>query len=209
MPTIVTMKLKRSRPERFVITMADETQYLIAPETALKYHLAPGVDIPESTFARLLAEDEIQRAKDQALRYLEIRPHSEQELIRKLRQKRYNPPAIEAAINDLKQVDLINDHRFARQYIETEMTLRPVGKRLLLQKLRERGIPDAISTDLLEETFKKHSESQIARQLTAKFLKRHFHKPPEKRKAALVRFLNSKGFNWDIIQEILEDEAFQ
>ncbi len=204
MPQIVEMKLKRSRPERFVVLLDDGTEILLAPETVLQYSLAVGIDIPEDTFFQMLAEDEVVRAKDQALRYLEIRPHSERELYRKLRQKRYNPPAIEAALTALKKVDLINDARFARQFVESEMTLRPVGKRLLKQKLRERGIPDAIIDPLLEETFQQHSELDIARQLTAKWLKRQAPRPTQKRNAALVRFLQGKGFDWEVIQDILE-----
>ncbi len=207
MPTIVEMKLKRSRPERFILLLEDGTEVLVAPETVVKHSLAPGVEIPEAEWFPLLAEDEIQRAKDQALRYLERRPHSRQELVRKLRQKHYSMPAIEAALTALQKVDLVNDEQFARQYVETEMLLRPVGKRLLKQKLRERGIPDAISDPLLEAVFRQHSEVDIAHRLAQKFLKRHGHREEKKRRAALVRFLQSKGFDWDVIQEVLETLA--
>ncbi len=207
MPLIVEMKLKRSRPERFIVFLDDDTEVILTPETVLKHRLAPGIEIPEKEWLTLLAADEVQRAKDQALRYLEIRPHSEQELIRKLRQKRYTMPAISTALAALRGVDLINDERFARQYVETEMRLRPVGKRLLRQKLRQRGIPDAITDPLLEEVFHQHSEVDIARRLAQKFIKRHAQRDAKKQKAALVRFLQSKGFDWEVIQEILEQES--
>ncbi len=204
MPTIVEMKLKRSRPERFLLLWDDGTETLLAPETVLKYQLAVGSELEEVDLLQMLAEDEVIRAKDQALRYLEIRPHSERELYRKLRRKRYNLPAIEAALDALRQVDLINDTRFARQFVESEMRLRPVGRGLLKQKLRERGIPDTIIEPILEETFRHHSEQEIAQRLTEKWLKRQSQINTRKRKAALVRFLQSKGFNWEVIQEILE-----
>ncbi len=206
MPRIEHIRLIRSRPERFVLTLDNGTEVVVAPETMLQFGVSLHQELAEEVFLQMLQRDEVQRAKDQALRFLERRAHSEQELKNKLRQKGYREPAISEAIVALRQVGLIDDAAFARQFVENEMRLRPVGRLLLQQKLRERGIPDDIVQPLLDQVYRMHSEIEIARQLARKYRKRHLNWKPSKLRAGLVRFLHSKGFDWEVIQDVVVDD---
>ncbi|NOX38066.1 MAG: regulatory protein RecX [Calditrichaeota bacterium] len=206
MPRIEHIRLIRSRPERFVLTLEDGTEIVVAPETMVRFGISLHQELEEETFLQMLREDEVQRAKDQALRFLERRAHSERELKRKLLQKGYREPAISEAIAALRQVGLVDDAEFARQFVENEMLLRPVGRLLLQQKLRERGVPDEILEPLMDRVYRAHSEVEIARELARKYRKRHGNWKPSKLRAGLVRFLQSKGFDWEVIQDVLVEE---
>lgn len=181
----------------------DDQVHIVSPEIALKYGLAPGQEFSEEQLQQFLYENGIRRAKDQALRYLEIRPHSRKELFRKLRQKGFHPMVIEKALEDLANVDLVNDAQFARLFIQNELTLRPCGRRLLEQKLAIRGISGEIFEPLLDEIYQAQPEATIAHQIAEKYLRRIARDSPPKRKEKLIRHLKAKGFDWDIISNIL------
>jgi regulatory protein len=186
-----------------VVTTEDEQEFVLTPEIVLKYSIAPRKEFTDEEFIQILEEDALRQAKDQALRYLSIRPHSRQELFRKMREKGYRKPVIEQVLADLERLDLVNDEQFARLFIQNELRLRPAGRALLKQKLLSRGIPQPLCDRLLSELFPESLELEFVHRLAEKFLKHKEHLPPTKRREKLVRYLQSKGFHWEQIQEVV------
>lgn len=203
MPTILAMHMRRGRPERFVVTTDEEQEFMLTPEIVLKHGIAPRKEFSDEEFLQILEEDARRQAKDQALRYLSIRPHSRQELSRKLREKGYRKDVVEATLADLERLELVNDEQFARLFIQNELRLRPIGRAMLRQKLLTRGIPREMCDNLLDELFPEELEREFIRQLAEKFLKHKSHLTPAKRREKLVRFLQGKGFLWEHIREVL------
>ena len=200
MPQIVDMNFRRRKPERFLVSWDNGESQLISPEVALKFSMAPDRFFDEPTYLKLLAENEIRLTKDQMLSYLARRPHSKRELILKSSQKGYSPPAIEKALEDLAAVGLIDDRQFAELYIQNEVNLRPCSRRLIQEKLRQKGIAESDFAEPLERLLTPDVERQSLHKLTDKFLKanRNRHRNLVER---LVRHLQGKGFGWDLIQE--------
>ncbi len=203
MPEIIHIEFKRRRPERFIVHWDSGEEQIFSPETAAKYGFAPGESFSDEEYRQILREDGIRRAKDQALKYLAIRPHSRKELLLKILRKGYLPELIEPALNDLQKVDLINDEKFSRQFIHDELLLRPCGKNLLREKLLARGVPPAIFQPILEEFFQQQPQEEVARQIAEKFLARHRHVPLPKRREKLIRHLQGKGFDWEMVNRVL------
>ncbi len=203
MPTIVQIELRRSRPERFVIHLDSGEAYLVSPETALRYGFTLDRHFEEDEFYRILAEDEIRRAKDQALRFLETRPHSRHELLLKLRRKGYRSQAAQQALAELAQVHLIDDREYARLYIESELKRRPCSRTILRLRLREKGIAPEVSEPLLDEAYASINEEHLARLVADKFLRTGRHLSPLKQKQRLIRLLQSRGFSWEVIERLI------
>ena len=203
MPVIVQMKMRHGRPERFIVELDDEQEVVLTPETVLKHGISPGREFSDRDFLHLLQEDNLRQAKDQALRYLSIRPHSRWELMRKLREKGFRQPVIDQALNDLEKLDLVNDARFTRLFVQNELTLRPASRTLLSRKLVSRGIPREIYEPLLSELLPAETELKIARQLAEKFVRSNSRYRGKKLKEKLVRYLRGKGFYWEHIQQVI------
>ncbi len=203
MPVIVHIRMRRGRPERFIVELDDEQEVVLTPETVLKHGISPGREFSDRDFLQILREDNLRQAKDQALRYLGIRPHSRRELERKMREKGYRPPVIRQALDDLEKLDLVNDTRFARLFVQNELNLRPASRMLLSQKLASRGIPREISEPLLTELLPPDIELKIARQLAEKFIRSNSRYQGKKLKEKLVRYLQGKGFHWEHIQQVM------
>lgn len=204
MPRIIDMKMRRGRPERFIVKLEDEQEVILAPETVLKFSIAPQQEFTDKQFLEILNEDSLRQAKDQAMRYLEIRPHSRLELVRKMRGKGYRYPVINRALDELEKIDLINDEQFARAFIQNELRLRPVSRALLSKKLAQRGVDRELADGLITELFPEDREREIVEQLAEKFLRTHTRWSGKKLREKLVRFLQGKGFYWEHIRQVLE-----
>ncbi len=198
--------MRRGRPERFIVMLDDEQEVILTPETVLKFGVAPERDYTDKEFLKLLEEDNLRQAKDQALRYLSVRPHSRLELVRKMFAKGYRNPVIDRALDELEKIDLLNDEEFTRLFIQNELRLRPAGRLLLIRKLGERGIARELYEPLLAELFPEELENEMARNLALKFIKSHRRDSGRKLTEKLFRYLQGKGFTWEQIRQVLDRE---
>lgn len=207
MPKITHMEFKRRRPERFLVFWDNGEHHIFSPDSVVKYGFAPEREFSEENYREILKEDGIRRAKDQLLKYLGIRPHSWRELFLKTLRKGYSPDVIEAALKDLQSVDLVNDEKFTRQFIQNELLLRPCGKNLLKEKLLNKGVSPDIFQPILDEIYEEQPQEEMIKDITQKFLNRNRHLKGQKRIEKLIRHLQSKGFGWDLINWVLYDSS--
>ncbi|MDO8488484.1 MAG: regulatory protein RecX [bacterium] len=127
-----------------------------------------------------------------ALRFLSFRARSEQEMRLKLAQ-RYTSVEVDQTVARLKQLDLINDGDFARQYIESRSRSRPRSRKLLELELRRKGVK-------LDEEDQTPEINDLELATTA--LKK---KPHLKSWEQAVRFLTSRGFSWTVIEKVVKN----
>jgi len=78
-------------------------------------------------------------AYDAAVRYILRRPHTEYELLIKLKRKSYNIEEINIAIDNLKKEGHVDDARLALDLVVWHNKTRPMGSFGLRQSLRKRG----------------------------------------------------------------------
>lgn len=208
MPKITHIEFRRRKPERFIVHFDDDEVHTFSPETALKHGFVLEKEFSEDEFFEIIKEDSIRRAKDQALRYLEIRAHSKKELMIKLLRKSFPRQIIETALSDLKKVDLVNDEIFAHQFIRNELNLRPGSKKLLRSKLLQKGITSEIFEPILDKFYEQEDEEKIALQIAQKFLKTQGKLKDEKQKEKLIRHLVNKGFDWEVIDSVVKEKGY-
>ncbi|MCQ9206384.1 MAG: recombination regulator RecX [Omnitrophica bacterium] len=134
-------------------------------------------------------------------RLLGVRPRSEKELRERLLGKNFGRAVIDSAVSFLKERNVIDDARFARLWIESRMNTRPSGKMLLKRELEEKGISGEIIASALRETAEK--ESKTARALAVDVLGKLGALPREKAKAKLFGLLARRGFDPEVIEEII------
>ena len=77
---------------------------------------------------------------DAAARFLEARPRSVGEVRRRLRQAGYREELIEASIERLTELGVLDDAAFARQWVESRDRAHPRGEHALMIELRQKGI---------------------------------------------------------------------
>ena len=103
-----------------------------------------------------------------AMRIISIRPHSAFELRRKLLAKGADRATADRVIDRLAGVDLINDGRFARDYVEFAFLRKSWGMRKVRAGLMERGIDRAVIEDTLGTPDAAEMEREGARRFVDK-----------------------------------------
>ena len=81
-------------------------------------------------------------AREIVLRKLETRDRTRAELTDALRTRATPEPVIEAVLDRLGEVGLVDDQRFARTWVESRQRTRGLAGRALTAELRRKGVPD-------------------------------------------------------------------
>ncbi len=146
--------------------------------------------------------------KERAIRLLAQREHARAELVRKLASHARDPHELDSVLDQLHELGLQSDARFAASYIRAHATR--FGLSRLRFELRQRGVPDAIAQEALAQELDSElgefgDELSRARQVWEK----KFGNPPEDAKewARQARFLQSRGFSGDTLKKLLKDAS--
>ncbi len=129
-----------------------------------------------------------------ALRLLSIRQRSEAELRKRLREKGASPQEIEGIISSFKELGLIDDMDFAREFIRSKAVRHWSWYRIKSTLKYEFGVKDSIIDSLKNE----YPDEIVIDYYVRRF--RREGKPIEK----IRQFLLRKGFSHDFIRRVLE-----
>jgi len=166
--------------------------------------LKVGWEIKEEKLSRAIFNEQVRKARDYALNLLTYRPRSCQEIRDKLKGKNYNEKVVEAVIARLRKLNLLDDKQFARLWVESRLLNKPMGRRLLEQELRQKGIEPEIIEKVSESAYREQAEEEIALELARKRLKRYGNPGDFAVKRRLYGYLGRRGFPPDIISQVLE-----
>lgn len=135
--------------------------------------------------------------RNRALSLLGRREHTRAELQRKLAPHAEDPQALIALLDDLTRRGWLSDARFAEALLQSKQMR--FGSARLAHTLRERGVADTVIHEQLATL--KDSELERARQVWQS----KFGAIPEdaKARAKQMRFLQSRGFNLDVIRKVV------
>ena len=172
-------------------------------------------EISDDRFSSLIKENRLFYIKQRAFRYLGRRQHSTSELRIKLKQKGYETEFINEVLDDLKQKNYLDDTKFAEMFVEEKIKLKLWGEQKLRGELIKRGIKSEIISDVLRNKITDEDKLNNALIIASKkydiLRNRKVENDVIKRK--LFTFLNSRGYNYDVIKEvcdklIIEDDNY-
>lgn len=154
-------------------------------------------------------------AREAALRILTRGPRTEHEVSERLLLRGYSPEAVRDALERLRRVSLLDDRAFLRAFVRRELLRRPESGSALRTRLRRRGVPADLIADLdaaIAEDPDLSAESLATEEGRARsaFLdlsRRLQSRNPEERRRRLLRALQRRGFSWDVIRDLLTEEA--
>jgi regulatory protein len=86
-----------------------------------------------------------------AVRFLESRQRSIREVRRRLGQAGYPAPLIDAAVERLEELGVLDDEAFARAWVESRDRARPRGERALRSELALKGVAREIVDRVLAD----------------------------------------------------------
>lgn len=135
--------------------------------------------------------------RQRALRLLAAREHSRSELSRKLAPHAETPQELETLLDDLEQRKQLSNARYAEA--RSNLMSRKFGSARIAYDLRSKGLSDDEAAQAIAAA--RGSDLERAREVW----RRKFRSPPASReeRAKHMRFLQSRGFSFDVIRAVL------
>lgn len=140
-------------------------------------------------------KDPYEKALSYTYRLLNIRPRSAKEIQDKLKKRGFPGRLINRVSNQLKKEGQIDDLKFAKLWIENRMAFNPKGFMALGYELKEKGLKPDVIESAIDGAKVEFNEYEIARQLTSGMADRK----------KIYSFLKRRGFEFDLIDRILEE----
>ena len=97
-------------------------------------------------------------AKQKAYRLLSMRPHSEKELEKKLREKGFPAVVVKEALEKLLDLKYLNDASFAMQWARNLAANKLWGNRKIIASLQEKGVPARLINDAVASARQEMTE---------------------------------------------------
>ncbi|MCX6706220.1 MAG: RecX family transcriptional regulator, partial [Candidatus Woesebacteria bacterium] len=159
MPIITSIKSQKKK-ERVNVYLDDKFGFGIDLENFIKLGLKVDQELTDERVADIVKKAEFQKTLDKLLRFATLRPRSEKEIKDYFRRKKVHESLHEELFNRLNRLELIDDEKFAKWWVEQRQTFRPKPKRVLGGELRIKGINNEIIKKVLGE--EKIDEEKMA-----------------------------------------------
>jgi len=140
---------------------------------------------------------------DRALGLLAVRARSRRELQTRLSRAGFDPEQVEAELERLASVGLIDDEAFARQFVEHAVTSRLAGRRAVATSLAAKGV-DRGTVELVLEEIGGDDVSRAA-ELAATRAGRLACLPPEVAFRRLLSVLLRRGYEPSVARKAASD----
>lgn len=211
---ITLVEPQKNNPRRFNIFLDGQFAFGADEDLVVERRLLKGKEINKDDLEKILSEAEVGKLIEKVYGLLNIRYRSEKEIRdylkqlsfkRKLKDKdQISEVVTEALIEKLKRRDLINDSRFAREWAEARRKSKKKGINAIKAELFQKGISREIMDEVLSEE-SAESEESLAKQALEKKLKIWKNLPEMEFKQKSLRFLMSRGFNYDLAKQVVEN----
>lgn len=205
--TITRITRQRKKQERVSIYLDGRFAFGIHQDLLLEFELRKGVPLDVELQRRLLSADEHVRARIRAFDLLSYRSRTAYELLQRLRRAGYSDAAAESAVARLKELDMLDDYGFARDYAEARLANKGYGPHRIKMELRSRGVDRQIIDDVVSQQFSNPDvEIEQALVFARKRMPRLVREPDKhKRRKRLYDALVRRGYSSDVISRVVAE----
>ena len=149
-----------------------------------------------------------QKTFDRAVNLLTYKQRSIAELRTRLLEKDWTTPEIvDSVLDKLKEYNYLNDAQFAKSFAASQIRQKPIGKRVLKQKLAMKKLDKETVEEALEKVLEETPEEEIIERAIAKRLR--LKGKPETREDAkkFYDYLLRQGFSYNLVSNKMREIA--
>ncbi len=194
---ITALKLHRSRRGRVQVHLDGQPAFDLPKVLAAE--LSVGQRLTDAEVEALQRRAEEETAHEHALRLVSWWQRSEEEVRRALSRRKVTPEAQEGVLRRLRRAGLLDDHSFARAWVENQQTFRPRSRRVLRHELRSKGVAQEAVDGALAEL----DDEAAALRAAAKPACRLRGLPEDVFRRRLGAALARRGFDHEVIQSVV------
>lgn len=183
-------------------------KFIFAADESLltKYPLNEGQYLTRNQVEKIVKETILGKLVDQALRFLSYRFRSEKEvadfLTKKISEKENikfsearESPVISQIITRLRKLKYLDDHQFAKWWIDSRIKSKPQGISLIKFELAQKGVDEQIILDELENY---PDQLELAKTALTKKIGTWYKLSSLDLKKKIYSYLLRRGFNYEI-----------
>ena len=167
-----------------------------------KLGLRIGLEIEEIVVRKLIAADEVVRARDYALGLLLSRIYTKPQMIEALEKNGFCSHAVNETIENLEQLGHIKDEKYAKIWVNNRRRTRPTGKMIMRRELTGQGV-DKSTADRVLAKIDDADETMLALQVARKQVNRYKSLTPHVAKRRLYAFLIRRGFGHETVGQVM------
>ena len=139
-----------------------------------------------------------------AMKYLTVKDRTVSEMQAYLDSKEFGEADVDAAMQRLTELGLLDDARYAKRFVETRLSTKPISRRHLWEQLKSHGLSDEDINAALESV-NADDEAENARAVAKKFVRQFASLDPEKRRERVLSRLIARGYSYDVSRRALEE----
>ncbi len=192
---VTALEPQVKRPNRLNVYIDDHFAFGLSVYAAAGVRV--GQELSRAELEQLVRAEQLEQAREAALRYLEVRPRSEHELRQQLLKKKYPEEIINQVVARLSDVQLVGDRDFARYWVENREGFKPRSKRALQYELRQKGV----AKEDIARAVKKIDERDSAYRAAQPKALRWKNLDAASFREKLTGFLARRGFDYAITRE--------
>ncbi len=202
--TVTSLQAQALDPQRVNLFIDGTFALGVSLTTLAREQLYVGKLLSVEEYERLERAEQAQRAVQVALRAIEARPRSIQEIRERLKRKGFAEELVEAAIERLQDLGLIDDAAFARFWVESRQNSRARGPSALRNELRRKGLDSALIDTTLRDDELVGDQDQQAEQIARQALRRYANSPDFQSFARKMGgLLQRRGYSFETIRPII------
>jgi regulatory protein len=195
---VTRLRASERRADRIVLFLDGEPSITLPIDLAAALHI--GQDLTADELATLGSEAEYRKGLGACFRFLSHRPRSRAEIERYIARRSPDPAVSDRLLQRLAELELVDDTRFARWWVENRCRHRPRGKRALRFELATNGIPEAVIATALASI----DEDDLARQVAVRDARRFRSADVDTFRRRLYAHLLRRGFPTEVARSAVE-----
>ncbi len=195
---ITAILAQKRNPDRVSIELDGEFAFGLSRIVAAWLNVGEVLD--ENRITELTNRDTAEVAYQKALRLLDYRPRTGQEIRKRLFDKGFDEVAIEGVIQRLSNANLVQDQQYARMWVDNRNDFHPRSQRLIRYELRNKGISELLINNALVESASDEDLATRAAETYARRLDRLDRSEFQKKLSA---FLARRGFSFATINPVV------
>jgi regulatory protein len=189
----------KPRPRDKVSIRLSGGRFFTIPEEGAR-ELRVDMVLSDEEIERLDKMDQYFRGKEKAMRLLSLRSRTRAEIKTALASITLDPSIRNGLVHELEDAGLIDDRRFAIEYVRVKSEVKRMGPHRLRHDLKRLGVVVEIVDDVLAASFDTESQEAMARELVSK--KIGDGPVGEKEVRRVADFLRRKGYDYEVINRI-------
>lgn len=191
-------EIKQTSPERFTLIFDDGTELKTTLGIITGRFIRSGMDFDREAYNELVSASGLAMAKARALRIINARPMSREELRKRLIEKGETPENAEACADWLCRMGLINDAEYAGSVVR-HYAAKGYGSARIKQELRHHGVP----REMWDEAMLQMPEQDA---YLERFIRSRLSEPGDRAQVKKVSdALFRRGYSWEQIKHALNE----